>query len=434
MGLGGLIALPVLGAGRAQADPVTPITQLTNFHQVVVDSADGYVLLSEGVSSGAWFNGTFDANAIVVTDLTGNYVATLDAGDGVEGIALDGGTLYAALGGAAAVAAIDISSITPATTTPAQTLYPLTAGYVPYDVAVQGGEVWVSYNSSATFAGSGAIGAINLAAATPAAAFEPTATPPAWSGWWSAPEITADPGDNGVLAAIQEGQSLTVSATFNTTTDPATVLSTQWLGGDYTSATSCYGGGDIGVVPGGGQLLNVIGLGTTAVLADRGLAWSADGSRLYAVLATTVTDPSTLRSTTTYSLRVIDDPAVTNSALTLSAPSSVSITKGVALTGRLTLANGAPVPAGTQVAITRALGTAVKAFAVASGWRSANPSAATTGRPARAALPTGCITTPRPWASRWPSRRASPVIASSWSSGRTTAPAGPSAPRPGAGT
>src|SRR5207249_225770 len=78
IGLGGLIALPVLAAGSARADTVTPLTQLANFHQVVVDSADGYVFLSEGVSSGSWFNGTFDANAIVVTDLSGNYVATLD--------------------------------------------------------------------------------------------------------------------------------------------------------------------------------------------------------------------------------------------------------------------------------------------------------------------------------------------------------------------
>src|SRR5208337_2006521 len=97
------------------------------------------------------------ATDLIVTTLAGNYVTTLDSGDGVEGIALspDGKTLYAALSTENAVAAITISTI--ASATPTQVLYPLTGDDAPYDIAVQSGKVWVSYNSSATGAGIGDI-------------------------------------------------------------------------------------------------------------------------------------------------------------------------------------------------------------------------------------------------------------------------------------
>jgi hypothetical protein len=425
------LGLTALLGGSSRADTTTPVTQLTGFHQIVVDSADGYVFLSEGVSSGAWYNGTQDSSGIVVTNLSGTYVATVDAGDGVEGIALSpaGGTLYAALGGTAEVAAIDISTITQPQ--PTQTYYPLQAGDIPYDLAVQGDKVWVSYDASTT-AGNGEIGDINLAATTPAAAFEPgTAPVPQGLAWWSAPEIATDPDDNGVLVAIQEGQSLTDAATYNTTTDPATTLASEtFLGGSYSApATSCYGGEDITVVPGGSQFiaacqglaedyvysvgdltnpvshyttgtgpdsiaiaaqgtvaagvsgnfqdtsgpsasyvyqpgggeLNVIGLGTTTRLAPHGLAWSADGG-LYAVLADTTTDSTTGTTTTTYSLRVIDEPTVTLSALSLSGPSTVSVTKGISLSGKLSLSTGALPPSGSKITITRADGSSTRTF------------------------------------------------------------------------
>ena len=92
--------------------------------------------------------GQVATSGIVVADLSGNYVTTLDSGDGVEGLALDGGTLYAALAGQDAVAAIQASSITATTTTPTQALYPLGTGDIPYSLAVQSGKVWVSYQTA----------------------------------------------------------------------------------------------------------------------------------------------------------------------------------------------------------------------------------------------------------------------------------------------
>jgi hypothetical protein len=138
-GLAGAAALLMLPARGANADTTAALTQLTGFHQMVVDdvggfSSDGYVFLSEGTGSAALAtDGPGSAAGIVVTDLAGNYVTTLDAGNGVEGLALsaDGGTLYASLAGDNAVAAIDVSSITPSTTDPT----PAAAGPCSYTVS-----------------------------------------------------------------------------------------------------------------------------------------------------------------------------------------------------------------------------------------------------------------------------------------------------------
>src|SRR5262245_9094068 len=108
----GMLALPASGA---RADSSAPLAQLTGFHQIVVDDAAGYVFLSEGVDSPLLIGaGATNATSIVVTDLSGTYVTTLDAGDGVEGLAVspDGGTLYAALAADDAVGVIDTTSLT----------------------------------------------------------------------------------------------------------------------------------------------------------------------------------------------------------------------------------------------------------------------------------------------------------------------------------
>ena len=101
----GAAALTVLPAAVARADTSTPLTQLTGFHQMVVDDAAGYVFISEG---------TKGTSGIVVTNTSGTYVTTLDSGGDVEGLALssDGTTLYAALGADAAVAVINASTLT----------------------------------------------------------------------------------------------------------------------------------------------------------------------------------------------------------------------------------------------------------------------------------------------------------------------------------
>ena len=113
----GAVALSTAGfAAVAPGAHAATLPQLTSFHQMVVDTADGYLFFSEGQSSGsAVDSGTFAGLApagVVVTTLDGQYVTTLDAGDGVEGLALDGSTLYVALATQDEVAVINATAPT----------------------------------------------------------------------------------------------------------------------------------------------------------------------------------------------------------------------------------------------------------------------------------------------------------------------------------
>jgi sugar lactone lactonase YvrE len=397
------IALLALPATAARAGTSATLPQLTGFHQIVVDSANDYVFLSEGIGADPLLNGANSSTAIVVIDLTGSYVTTLDAGDGVEGLALssDGNTLYAALAAKGQVAAIDVAagSITSTTTTPTQTLYGLGTGDVPYSVALQSGKIWVSYDTGV--AGSGAIGAIDPASST----FESAAVPS--DTWYYAPDLAADPADNNVLAAADPSLNPAPAATFRTATDPGTALAAWGSLGSGSSGTSCSDENQLAVLSGGstlvaacayptyvytfstadlsnpvasgptfetpgtgkpnalaigatgtvavgtgsaidvykpdGTLLNVVSLPSSAALADAGLAWSADGTELFAVTDTAGA----------YSLTVFDTPTVTGSTLRLSGPSGAVLDTSLTLTGSLTLVNGAALPTDGTLSITR---------------------------------------------------------------------------------
>lgn len=82
----GALGLAALPATRALAAGPAPLTGLTSFHQLAVAGND--VFLTGAPDSGS---------GIVVTDLSGHPVATLNQGADVSGIALRGSTLYARL-------------------------------------------------------------------------------------------------------------------------------------------------------------------------------------------------------------------------------------------------------------------------------------------------------------------------------------------------
>jgi hypothetical protein len=383
------VPLVALAAGTARADTITPITQLSGFNQMAVDIPANYIFMSGGGS-------------IVVTDLSGKYVTTLDAGDGVAGIVLssDGDTLYAALtaGGTGVtntVTAITVSTVT--ATTPAQTYDPLGTGDVPHSLAVQSGTLWVSYQGTA--ADSGAIGNIDLTSGTFTAATAP-------GSWSSAPDLAADPSDTGVLVAVLPGTNPATAATFGTTATAATPVAAQatlgaagspceyehqiavvpggaafivacgapvnenaysttdlevkatydtgntYPGGvaidaDGTVAVGTYGpDADIRVYDASGTLLNVFSLGESSqVVAMDGLAWE-DTTPVPELAA--MEQPSG-----PFTLAVFDQPKVTRSALTLTTASTAVIGKAITLTGSLTLSNGAALPAKSTVAVTR---------------------------------------------------------------------------------
>ena len=227
--LGVVSAVP---AGNARAD-TTASLPITSFYQIVADGAHGHIFISQGSSS---------LNEIVVTNLAGQDVTTITGQDGVMGIALspDGSTLYAALGSSHAVTAIDTSTLQQTAS------YPLGDANTPVDVAVQSGKVWVSYNTGTV--GSAAIGDIDLSATTPA--FE---TQAAMGGWYTAPELAADPEDTGVLVAGDPGLSPASVASYNVTVAPATVRAQS------TTLNNCDNQQDLAVVPGGAEFVLACG-------------------------------------------------------------------------------------------------------------------------------------------------------------------------------
>jgi hypothetical protein len=402
----GACVLAILPAGTSLADSSATLP-ITSFGQMVVDTAHGHIFFSQGSAS---------ENSILVTTLTGQTVTTISGQDGVMGIALsaDGSTLYAALSASDEVSAISTATLQQTAT------YALPSGDAPQSLAVQSGKLWVSYTTSTPQ--TAAIGDIDLTAATPA--FEAQST---MGGWSEAPELAADPGNSGVLAALAVDAYVSTGsiATYNTTPDPASVLTQSgWPGDD------CGNAGGLAVVPGGADYL----LSCSSQYQAAGVFSTTDGSQQGTYAANYFPDAIALDSngdvaigteavnnggipgpdlyvygqgsftalnalnvnipyngqlvsgglawapdgselfaviaandtgTPTYSLQTVSEPTVTRSSLTLTGPSTAYITHAVTLTGSLGLSAGT-MPAGTQITVTRtqAGSTATKTFAV----------------------------------------------------------------------
>ena len=389
----GILGFLSFAASSARADIITPLP-ITSFYQIVADTAHGHLFISQGSSS---------QNDILVTDLTGQEVTTIGGQDGVMGMALspDGSTLYAALASGHEISAISTSTLQQTA------VYPIGSGNTPSDVAVQSGKVWVSYGTGSV--GQAAIGDIDLSATSPA--FE---TQAAMDGWYAAPQLAADPQDTGVLVAAEPGLSPSSVASYNTSVDPATVRaqSVSFQNCDNEGDLSVAPGGaefvlacgapyahyrystanlsqlgsypstnypDAVAIAASGMVaagtannpssqdvyvykadsttaLNTYNVGGSSInLVARGLAWSATGSQLFAVIQD---------ATAGYTLHVLYPP-LTSSVLSLSGPQSVSLGTSVQITGQLALGNGT-LPSGTTVAVTRTLagGTGSTQFTV----------------------------------------------------------------------
>jgi hypothetical protein len=393
----GALAAPAAGAAALAPDSTPAATSsaatsgalpIAGFHEMVADVASSHLFFSRGAQ------GKDASDTIVVTNLSGRLVRTIEGQTGVEGIALspDGSTLYAALAGRDAVSAINTSSLE------VTGLYPLGSGNSPYDVAVESGRVWVSYSSkNGSF-----VGAINPNDVPSPSAFTPLVLPSSFS---SAPRLFADPDNSGTLLASVPGAELATVASYDVATSPVTM----WNG--PTSLGSCEFPADLAVTPGGGSFIlscgnaqqqyntytfaetrrylsgsgqdavaiapnGTIALGTRSApnvtvyrpgaktpvnrfsqtgyqvgLAQFGLAWSASSGTLFAVYQYPVLKNGGVSS---HAFRVLayQDPERTASTITLRGTGSAVVGHSVSLTGRLTLSVGAP-PARTTVTITR---------------------------------------------------------------------------------
>jgi hypothetical protein len=358
--------------------PKLPITQLT---QILADGLHSHLFLS---SSGS----------VVVTDLTGKLVTRLYSRDEASYLAMsgDGDTLYAALTGANEVAAVS-------TVTLRQTaIYHLQPAESPAGVAVQDGKLWVSYTT--TDGKPAGIGDFALGTARPA--FTADALPgPAWT---TAPRLAADPKGEGVLAAIGNTAQAAMIATYGVSgarpallaqavaqtackdlsdaavtpagaqlilacdgaaNDAIYKTATLALAGDYRTgalpeAIAVAGDGSVATGAGAaaGRQLRVFQAGRKAavstyefakeaqVVATAGLAWTADSTRLFAVLRQ--------RNTSGYYLDELLYPQYKTSSINLISTGPFHAGGKVVLHGKLTL-GAAEAPAGVSLTIERTL-------------------------------------------------------------------------------
>ncbi|MFJ7075391.1 Ig-like domain repeat protein [Streptomyces sp. NPDC098781] len=375
-------ALVAAGTGSALADSSIALP-VRSTGDVVVDGAHQRVFISDPTSG-----------KVVVTDYAGAVVGTVGSLPGVRGLELspDSGTLYAALGDATAIVAIDTATATEA--------HRWSTGSVsPKYVALTGGKVWFSYGSG----GDGNIGSLDLSGTDPvltlgqdtdrtfyeapildAAAAAPgtlVAGAPGQSpvelavydvsaGTASRTAYAFDPGNTGGgnladLAVTPDGKDvitasgapyyqpvyklsdLSADGKYVTNTYPNAVDIAP--NGDVAAGTSSWYDPDVHVFKQGDSIPvkqydfpNTGNSSGSDTLAARGLAWAPDESKLFAV---------SMNDSDVYSLRVFDAPTKTPVTLTANAPATAPRAKPLTVTGSLTSASA--FPAGTQVSVTR---------------------------------------------------------------------------------
>ena len=393
---------PATGAARMAstapatgADPIavaadTAVTlPLLSYFQMAVDSDHDHLFFSQGCSC---------ENSILVTDFAGNTVTAIAGQTGVAGMTLspDGSTLYAALTGAHEVTAISTATLRQVAA------YRLPDGWTPLSVAVQSGKLWVSYEAP-TDGGTAAIGDFDLSAANPALqtqramgnwdtgsppliaadpsdagnvlvamqeASEPasvvsydTATDPVTvraqafqlvngsgeDGCDNVQDIAVAPGGAQFVPAcgLPSAQyrystaSLAVQGSYPSSEYPDAVAIASGSGTVAAGVSQPTPGlPDIFLYAQGRDVpLNVFDAGNGA-LAPRGLALSADGSRLFAVSLTS----------SGLTLNTYADLTLPQASLTLAGPATISFGEAPTVQGTLTADGSPPTGVGSPLA------------------------------------------------------------------------------------
>jgi hypothetical protein len=308
--------LSLVFSPAALADSSTTLA-LTSFGGLTVDYADGYVFVSGGSGS---------SSVVVLDAIDGTVVTTISGLSGPSGMALDEGssTLYVAQEDGSSLAVIDAANTV---STGSIALSPTAS---PRQVAIAGGRVWFSHDCTGPGAKVASILAdgtdlntypvSNFVVKCPVFAVSPTdsntlvmgdtgvspTTIQAWdvsgdpallSGAWNAgstnflEDLTVSVDGASVLTAAAwpyASQSLAlddyaVEASYATTTASNSVaLSAD---GEYVAAGRAgTSGPDVYVYnTSTGSLVRTYELGATKTLKPRGLAFSDDASKLYAV-------------------------------------------------------------------------------------------------------------------------------------------------------
>ncbi|MCX4575276.1 hypothetical protein OHB41_19210 [Streptomyces sp. NBC_01571] len=351
----------------------TAALPLSHYAHMMVDGAHQHLFFSQGAGT----------TGIVVTDLSGNPVTTIDDEQGADGLALsaDGKTLYAALTDGDAIAAIDTATLTETGRVGTGT------ASTPVSVAVAGGKVWYGYTADD---GKGTVGSVDPSAADPAP------TPQPVMPHWSAAPLLSTGG--GVLAVQDAQSSMTHVATYEVSSGTASLKVDMGLGGAATGPVQVTADGTKLLVPQSASVYvystadlsaakpygyytggvssspdsvavdsdGTIALGSTAgsgagayvyaadqiaenhfafpagTVARDGLAWGTDGRTLYAVT----------QDKGSYTLDILGDAKLTDTQLSLNTPSPYAIpAQQFTLNG--TVGGHGFVPAGATLKITR---------------------------------------------------------------------------------
>ena len=355
----GMLALAAPAAAQASEAATTSVQlPISKYSHMLIDPAHQHIFFTGGSGSAS----------ILVTDYSGNAVATIPNEPGATGLALsgDGSTVYAALANGDAVSAISTSTLTETAR------YATGAGTQPTYVAYTSGKIWFGYGGAAQ----GGIGSIDPST-NPA-----TVTLKAAAGsWYSAPILAASP--NGELAAGEPAQSPDQLATYDVSSGTATVLAPELfdqsasnlqsmqitpdgkdlvtasgypyyqqvykvsdLSADgvypttnYPNSVSISGDGSVAAgtdagsnevfvfAPGGSTTLNTYNFGSNWLASD-GVTLTSDGSELFAI---TSSDPYGDNPT----LNIISGPEQAQSTLSLTGPATAVHGQTITLSGTL---------------------------------------------------------------------------------------------------
>ncbi len=368
-------------AAPAVADTSTTLP-VSSSSDIVVDGVHRHVFISS------------PSGSVVVTDYSGAVVDQLASLPGASGMALspDSGTLYVALPGADAIAAIDTAGLKESAR------YSTGAGTEPEHLALAGGKLWFGYGAAAQ----GNLGSLDLSGAQPVV----TLGQEGGHGFYSAPLLASSPAAPGVLVAGAADQSPAELQVYDVSGGTAVSTAYRWnpnnsgnlqdlavtpdgrdvvaasgapyvhevyrltdLSNDGSYPTAAYPDA-VAVAPDGTVAAGIDGMyspdvyvfpagvttplrtyefdpagGGDNVLQSAGLAWAPDGSRLFALTGSVSSGSAPL------TLRVLDDPARTAATLTVSVPATAPLDKPLTISG--TLGSAVPFAAGTTVLVSR---------------------------------------------------------------------------------
>jgi hypothetical protein len=360
IGIATSVGLPTASA-RADTTSTSVQLPISKYSHMLLDPAHQHI----------FFTGGSGSDSILVTDYSGNTVATIPNEPGATGLALsdDGSTVYAALTSGDAVSAISTSTLTETAR------YATGSGTDPTYVAYTSGKIWFGYGS---YGGAQiGIGSIDPGSSPATVTLNAVQSSITLGGW--APMLAASP--NGELVAYEPEGEPAEMATFDVSSGTATVLapaqslpSTGFLqslqitpdgrdvvtssgqvfrvsdlsaDGDYSTpdpgnsvsiasdgtvavGTTGFSGGIWMFAPGGSTPLNTYYPPSNGLeLAPDGVALTPDASELFAV---TVLDGSGDLPT----LNIVSDPAQVASAVTVYGPPSAKHGTAITITGTLT--------------------------------------------------------------------------------------------------